>query len=75
MILLPPSGELPKKNPSISSVVDMRLHVSAKYQPYDALRQQFSRQDLMQYDTDDTGMLSNIELISMLDSLRPTLSA
>jgi phosphatidylserine decarboxylase len=55
----------------------MRDHVcgSAKYQPYDALRQQFWRPSLKQYDTDDTGTLSRIGLTSMLDSLGSTLSA
>jgi phosphatidylserine decarboxylase len=43
-----------------------------KYQPYDALRQQFWRQYLKQYDTDDTGTLSHIKLTSMLDSLGST---
>ena len=47
----------------------------AKYQPYDALRQQFWRQYLKQYDTDDTATISHIELTSMLDSLGSTLSA
>ncbi|KAL6301148.1 phosphatidylserine decarboxylase-domain-containing protein [Sparassis latifolia] len=46
----------------------------AKYQPYDALRQRFWRQYLKQYDTDDMGMLSHVELTSMLDSLGSTLS-
>jgi len=46
----------------------------AKYQPYDALRQRFWRQYLKQYDTDDTGALSNLELTSMLDSLGSTLT-
>ncbi|KAI5116381.1 hypothetical protein M0805_005878 [Coniferiporia weirii] len=50
------------------------LSVRAKYQPYDALRQQFWRQYLKQYDTDDTDTLSRIELTSMLDSLGSTLS-
>ncbi|KAF7971904.1 hypothetical protein HWV62_19467 [Athelia sp. TMB] len=47
----------------------------AKYQPYAALRQQFWRQYLKQYDTGDTGLLSHLELTSMLDSLGSTLSA
>ncbi|EPQ52482.1 hypothetical protein GLOTRDRAFT_140216 [Gloeophyllum trabeum ATCC 11539] len=47
----------------------------AKYQPYDALRQRFWRQYLKQYDTDDTGALSHVEITSMLDSLGSTLSA
>ncbi|TFK32508.1 phosphatidylserine decarboxylase-domain-containing protein [Crucibulum laeve] len=46
----------------------------AKYQPYDALRQRFWRQYLKQYDTDDTGSLSHLELTSMLDSLGSTLT-
>jgi hypothetical protein len=75
IILLLPSGEFPKKMPSIKLVVDVRLGVSGKYQPYDALRQQFSRQSLRQYDTYDTGVLSHIELIFMLDSLGSTLSS
>lgn len=48
--------------------------VRAKYQPYAALRQQFWRQYLKQYDTGDTGLLSHIELTCMLDSLGSTLS-
>jgi phosphatidylserine decarboxylase len=47
---------------------------SAKYQPYDALRQRFWRQYLQQYDSDNTGLISHIELTSMLDSLGSTLS-
>ncbi|KAF7974470.1 hypothetical protein HWV62_12116 [Athelia sp. TMB] len=46
-----------------------------KYQPYAALRRQFWRQYLKQYDTGDTGLLSLLELASMLDSLGSTLSA
>jgi len=46
----------------------------AKYQPYNALRQRFWRQYLKQYDTYDTGALSNLELTSMLDSLGSTLT-
>lgn len=46
----------------------------AKYQPYDALRQRFWRQYLQQYDADNTGLISHIELTSMLDSLGSTLS-
>lgn len=46
----------------------------AKYQPYDALRQRFWRQYLKQYDTDDSGTISRLELTSMLDSLGSTLS-
>lgn len=46
----------------------------AKYQPYDALRQRFWLQYLKQYDSDDTGTISHLELTSMLDSLGSTLS-
>ncbi|OSC96707.1 hypothetical protein PYCCODRAFT_1472429 [Trametes coccinea BRFM310] len=55
-----------KHNPMIT--------VKAKYQPYDALRQKFWREYLKQYDTDDTGTISHLELTSMLDSLGSTLS-
>ncbi|KAI0771332.1 phosphatidylserine decarboxylase-domain-containing protein [Trametes elegans] len=54
-----------KHNPTIS--------FRAKYQPYDALRQKFWREYLKQYDTDDTGTISHLELTSMLDSLGSTL--
>ncbi|KAI0337278.1 hypothetical protein BDW22DRAFT_969139 [Trametopsis cervina] len=50
------------------------LTIRAKYQPYDALRQRFWRQCLKQYDTDDSGTISQLELTSMLDSLGSTLS-
>ncbi|KAF9534069.1 phosphatidylserine decarboxylase-domain-containing protein [Crepidotus variabilis] len=50
------------------------IRFKAKYQPYDALRQRFWRQYLRQYDTDDTGAMSHIELTSMLDSLGSTLT-
>ncbi|KAI0326469.1 hypothetical protein GY45DRAFT_1328911 [Cubamyces sp. BRFM 1775] len=55
-----------KHNPTIT--------FKAKYQPYDALRQKFWREYLKQYDTDDTGTISHLELTSMLDSLGSTLS-
>lgn len=48
---------------------------SAKFQPYAELRQRFWAQYLKQYDTDDTGAISHVELTSMLDSLGSTLSA
>lgn len=47
---------------------------SAKFQPYDALRQRFWVQYLRQYDVDDTDTISRVELTSMLDSLGSTLS-
>ncbi|KIY68538.1 hypothetical protein CYLTODRAFT_421485 [Cylindrobasidium torrendii FP15055 ss-10] len=50
------------------------LTVRAKYQPYDALRQKFWQKYLTQYDTDDTGCVSHLELTSMLDSLGSTLT-
>ncbi|EMD32495.1 hypothetical protein CERSUDRAFT_26356, partial [Gelatoporia subvermispora B] len=52
----------------------LELTFRAKYTPYDALRQQFWRKYIKQSDTDDTGMVSHIDLISMLDSLGSTLS-
>ncbi|KAI6039702.1 phosphatidylserine decarboxylase-domain-containing protein [Pisolithus marmoratus] len=51
------------------------LRFRAKFQPYALLRQRFWAQYLKQYDADDTGTLSHIELTSMLDSLGSTLSA
>ncbi|KAG2141147.1 phosphatidylserine decarboxylase-domain-containing protein [Suillus bovinus] len=56
-----------KHNPTIS--------FRAKFQPYAELRQRFWAQYLKQYDTDDTGAISRVELTSMLDSLGSTLSA
>ncbi len=50
------------------------ITIRAKYQPYAALRQKFWRQYLTQYDTDDTGAISQLELRSMLDSLGSTLT-
>ncbi|KAL1964177.1 hypothetical protein VTN77DRAFT_7265 [Rasamsonia byssochlamydoides] len=49
------------------------LFVKAKYMPYKALRQQFWRVMLKQYDTDDSGRISKIELTTMLDTLGSTL--
>ncbi|KAI0693420.1 phosphatidylserine decarboxylase-domain-containing protein [Cytidiella melzeri] len=56
------------------SKYNSELTIRAKYQPYDALRQRFWRQYLKQYDTDDSGTISQLELTSMLDSLGSTLS-
>lgn len=56
-----------KHNPTIS--------FRAKYQPYAELRQRFWAQYLKQYDTDDTGSMSHVELASMLETLGSTLSA
>jgi phosphatidylserine decarboxylase len=49
------------------------LYIQAKYLPYQALRQQFWRVLLRQYDADDTGKLDKVELVTMLDSLGSTL--
>ncbi|EED19404.1 phosphatidylserine decarboxylase Psd2, putative [Talaromyces stipitatus ATCC 10500] len=49
------------------------LYIKAKYMPYKALRQQFWRVMLKQYDADDSGRLSKIELTTMLDTLGSTL--
>ena len=46
----------------------------AQYHPYNALRQRFWRHYLAQYDTDNTGTFSPLELTAMLDSLGSTLS-
>lgn len=49
------------------------LHIRAKYLPYKALRQQFWRAMLKQYDADDSGLIDKVELTTMLDSLGSTL--
>lgn len=49
------------------------LHIRAKYVPYPALRQQFWRALLKQYDADDSGHISKVELTTMLDTLGSTL--
>lgn len=49
------------------------LFIKAKYMPYKALRQQFWRVMLKQYDADDSGRVSKIELTTMLDTLGSTL--
>lgn len=50
------------------------LIINAKYVPYAALRQQLWRCLLSQYDVDDSGRLTRVELVTMLDSLGSTLS-
>ena len=50
------------------------LSSSAKYQPYDLLCQRFWRVYIKQYDTNDTGTISHLELMAMLDSLGSTLT-
>jgi phosphatidylserine decarboxylase len=49
------------------------LYVRAKYMPYAALRQQFWRALLKQYDADESGLISRAELTTMLDTLGSTL--
>ena len=49
------------------------LYITAKYLPYRALRQQFWRAMLKQYDADESGRASKIELTTMLDTLGSTL--
>jgi phosphatidylserine decarboxylase len=49
------------------------LFIRAKYLPYKALRQQFWRAMLKQYDADDSGKIDKVELTTMLDSLGSTL--
>ncbi|KAI5462682.1 phosphatidylserine decarboxylase-domain-containing protein [Mariannaea sp. PMI_226] len=50
------------------------LYLRAKYMPYSALRQQFWRAMLRQYDADESGKISRVELTTMLESLGSTLS-
>lgn len=49
------------------------LHIRARFMPYPALRQQFWRAMLKQYDADDSRRISKIELTTMLDTLGSTL--
>ncbi|OJJ44379.1 hypothetical protein ASPZODRAFT_144950 [Penicilliopsis zonata CBS 506.65] len=49
------------------------LYVKAKYLPYQALRQQFWRLMLKQYDADESGRIDTVEMITMLDTLGSTL--
>ena len=49
------------------------LKIRAKYLPYQALRQQFWRAMLKQYDADDNGNIDKVELTTMLDTLGSTL--
>lgn len=49
------------------------LYIRAKYLPYTALRQQFWRAMLRQYDADESGRIDKLELTTMLDSLGSTL--
>ena len=49
------------------------LYIRAKYLPYQALRQQFWRVMLRQYDADESGKMNKVELVTMLDTLGSTL--
>ncbi|PSN66397.1 hypothetical protein BS50DRAFT_574824 [Corynespora cassiicola Philippines] len=50
-----------------------QIYIRAKYLPYKALRQQFWRAMLKQYDADDSGLIDKVELTTMLDTLGSTL--
>ena len=50
------------------------LKFTARYVPYPALRQQFWRCLLTMYDSDDSGRISRVEMMTMLDTLGSTLS-
>ena len=50
------------------------LLIRTKFTPYEALRQQFWRTFLRQYDIDEDGSISDLELQASLDSLGSTLS-
>lgn len=52
-----------------------KIKLRAKYVPYEALRQQFWRQYLQDFDADGNGQFSDVELFAMLDSLGSTLSS
>ena len=49
------------------------LYIRAKYLPYKALRQQFWRSMLKQFDADESGCIDKVELTTMLDNLGSTL--
>ncbi|EXJ79249.1 phosphatidylserine decarboxylase [Capronia epimyces CBS 606.96] len=49
------------------------LHIRGRFLPYKALRQQFWRAMLKQYDTDESKRISKIEFMAMLDTLGSTL--
>ncbi|RMZ87150.1 hypothetical protein DV736_g5630, partial [Chaetothyriales sp. CBS 134916] len=49
------------------------LQIRGKFLPYNALRQQFWRAMLKQYDADESRRISKIELTTMLDTLGSTL--
>lgn len=49
------------------------IYLRAKYMPYQALRQEFWRAMLRQYDADESGKISRVELTTLLDALGSTL--
>jgi len=49
------------------------LYLRAKYLPYRALRQQFWKAMLKQYDADESGRIDRVELTTMLDAIGSTL--
>jgi phosphatidylserine decarboxylase len=63
--------ELKNKQKWVSK--NSKLYLRAKYMPYLALRQQFWRAMLRQYDADESGRIDKVELTTMLDSLGSTL--
>lgn len=70
------SFELPLKMKNLEKWEDKHspaLYIRAKYMPYPALRQQFWRALLRQYDADESGEISRVELTTMLDTLGSTL--
>ncbi|EGG11740.1 uncharacterized protein MELLADRAFT_46768 [Melampsora larici-populina 98AG31] len=74
------SSDLSNPSPPASATVSStttpsKLFIKAKYVPYSALRQVFWRKYLESFDTDESGTISKIELVSMLDSLGSTLSS
>jgi phosphatidylserine decarboxylase len=72
--LIPYSIPLPLKNKERwEGKHNPEIHFKVKYVPYPALRQQFWRHMLRQYDSDDSGMISRVELTTMLDTLGSTL--
>ena len=62
-----------KKKEKWSDKHPTQLYIRAKYLPYPALRQEFWRSMLKQYDADDTRTISKVELTTMLDTLGSTL--
>lgn len=72
-----PNNPSPPSSTTVSSTntTTSTLFIKAKYVPYSALRQVFWRKYLESFDTDESGTISKIELVSMLDSLGSTLSS